>query len=132
MTLSLLIATKNELLEHYRVKFDAGSLNIYSGVVPTNADAALSGNTLLGTLTFSATAFPTPVTGGSMTANPITEDSSANATGDASFYRASSSGGTIVEQGSCGAAGSGAECILNTVSIVAGGPIQCTSFIRTL
>jgi hypothetical protein len=104
-------------------------LRIYSGSAPANADAALSGNTLLAELPMSATPFAAP-SGGTMTANAITADASADATGTAAFARIYKSGGsTCVVQLSVGT--SGAEVNLSTLSIVSGGNVSCTSMVVT-
>jgi len=132
MTLSVAVAQKNAMLTTYAALFNTGQLKIYdaTGGVPANADTALGSQVLLGTLTFGATAFPAP-SAGSMTANAITQDSSADATGTAAFYRAlKSDGTTVIEQGTIGT--SGQDLNLNTVSIVIGGPIQVSSFIRSM
>jgi hypothetical protein len=130
MAISILAATRNSLLDTYGALFNSGDLKIYAGSVPANADAALGGATLLGTLTFSATAFPA-ASAGSITANAITQDAQADATGTASFYRAlKSDHSTVIEQGTVGT--SGADLNLNTTSIVINGPIQVTSLVRTL
>src|SRR5215216_7185714 len=81
----------------------AGSLRIYSGTMPTDANTALSGNTLLAQLTMSATAFGSAAAGVA-TAAAITQDSSADATGTATFFRILSGGATVVMQGSAGTA----------------------------
>lgn len=130
MTISITTARANALLDAYAARFNSGQLKVYAGAVPTNADAALGGATLLGTLTFSATAFPA-ASGRSITANAITQDAAADASGTASFYRAFESDGiTLIEQGTVGA--SGADLNLNTTSIVNGGPIQVSSFVRSM
>src|SRR5438067_5227002 len=73
---------------------NSGLMKIYSGTRPTDPDTALSGNTLLATLTFSATAFGASVNGVA-TANAITSGTIA-ATGTASFARLFKSDGTTV------------------------------------
>jgi hypothetical protein len=104
---------------------NSGFLRIYSGTQPANADAALSGNTLLAELTFGATAFGASVNGVA-TANAITQDSSANATGTATFFRAfKSDGTTAVLDGTVGT--SGADLNLNSTSIVSGGAVSVAS-----
>jgi hypothetical protein len=111
------------------VRCNSGTLRIYSGTPPANANASLSGNTLLANLSFGATAFA-PAVNGVATANAITQDSSADATGTATFFRAlESDGTTVVFQGSVGT--SGAELNLSSVSIVAGGQVPVTSFTYT-
>lgn len=110
-----------------------GLWRIYDGSVPADADAALSGNTLLAELTFSDPAYGGAVDaapGATATANAITDDSSADATGTASFYRKFDSNGLIVEQGAVST--SGAELNLNTVSIVAGATVSITSSTVTM
>ncbi|BDU72384.1 hypothetical protein [Mesoterricola silvestris] len=117
------------MLAPFNTAAASGQLKVYAGSVPANADAALGSPTLLGTLTMSATAFA--ATAHTLTANAITQDSAADASGTASFYRLfQSDGTTLIEQGTVGT--SGADLNLNTTAIVAGGPIQVTSFIRTL
>lgn len=130
MAISITTAIRNALLDAYGANFNNGTLKLYAGSVPADANTALSGQTVLGTLNFGATAFAA-ASGGSMSANAITQDSSADATGTAAFYRAfKSDGTTVIEQGTIGT--SGADLNLNTTSIVAGGPIQVTSFVRSL
>jgi hypothetical protein len=117
------------MLDSIRDNFNSGFIRIYSGTRPTDADTALSGNTLLAELTFSATAFPVS-SGGVLTANAITQDSTADNTGTASFARLVESGGTtVIADISVGT--SGTEMILNTTSIVAGAVVSCSSLTIT-
>lgn len=128
MSLSVATAIKNALLDAYGLNFNNGTLKVYAGAVPADANAALGAATLLGTLNFGADAFA-DAANGSMAANAITQDSSADASGTAAFYRAFKADGvTVIEQGSVGT--SGADLNLNTTTIVAGGPIVVTSFVR--
>ena len=130
MALTKTTAITNALLDTYGANFNNGTLKVYAGSAPADVNAALGSPTLLGTLTFGATAFQSAASG-SMTANAITQDSAADASGTASFYRAfKSDGSTPIEQGLCGT--TGAELNLNTTTIVAGGPISVSSMIRTL
>jgi hypothetical protein len=120
----------NTLLDTYGALFNSGTLKIYAGAVPADANTAQVSPTLLGTLTFGSTAFATAA-GRSITANPITQDTAADATGTASYYRAfKSDATTVIEQGTCGVTGSGADLIMNTTSVVVGGPIVATSFVK--
>jgi hypothetical protein len=121
--LRLAVATRNAMLNPDIALLNGGTINIYSGVQPANGDAALSGNTLLGTLTLNATSGT--VTGGTLTLNAITQDSAADATGTATFARILTSGAAL--WGDCDVGTSGATINLNTTSIVSGGPIQITS-----
>jgi len=64
-----------------------GYIRIYDGTQPTNADTAVGAQVLLAELRFGADAFPA-ASAGVLTANAITDDSSANATGTASWVQA--------------------------------------------
>ena len=122
-------STRNSMLDALAAKIDAdvgaGTIKIYSGTQPANADTALSGNTLLATLTFTDPSAPA-ASSGTLTFSTITQDASADATGTATFARiADNSGDTIFD---CDVGTSGATLNLNTVSIVVGGPVSITSF----
>jgi hypothetical protein len=116
---------------------NSGKLEIYNGSQPTDANTALGAQTLLSTLTFGTTAFAASTASGSAgskvvtaTANTITSDTSAAATGTASWFRAYKSDGvTPVMDGSAGT--SGCDLNLNTTSIVTGATVSCTSFTVT-
>lgn len=123
------VARRNERLDAVRDNANSGKLRIYSGTKPANADAALSGNTLLAELTMNATAFPA-ASGGVLTANAITGDTSADASGTASFWRIyESDGSTIFAQGTCGT--SGESMTLPTLTITAGVAVNITSLTLT-
>jgi hypothetical protein len=123
------VARRNEALDTLTNNAASGKLRIYSGTRPTNADTALSGNTLLAELTMNATAFGS-ASSGVLTANAITSDSSADATGTATFARLfESDGTTVIEDYSVGT--SATEVILNTTSIVAAAVVSCSAFTIT-
>lgn len=106
-----------------------GYLRIYDQTQPTNANTALGAQVLLAELRFSATAFPTAVNGVA-TANAMTADAAANATGTATWFRClSSDGTTVVYDGSVGT--SAADLILNTVAIVIGATVTVTALTLT-
>lgn len=133
MAFTLLDATKNSMLAAFTTALGASPiLRIYDATsgVPANANTALGSQVLLGTLTFSATPFPAAVAG-VLTANAITQDSAADATGTAAFYRILNAAGTTTyAQGTVGT--SGADLNLNTTSIVSGGPIAVTALTISL
>ena len=109
---------------------NSGLLRIYSGTKPATADTALSGNTLLAELTMNATAFGAAAAGVA-TANAITQDSAADATGTASFFRLLKSDGTsVIVQGDCGTSGS--DLNLASTSLSSGAPVSITSFTFTV
>lgn len=88
---------------------NSGYLRIYDGVQPASADTAISTQTLLAELRFAATAFEAAVAGVA-TANALTPDMDADATGTATWFRAFKSDGTsAVFDGSVGMT----DCDLN-------------------
>lgn len=112
----------------------AGRLKIYDGTVPADADTALSGNTLLATLIFSDPAFGAAADanpGATATANAITNDSSADATGTATFFRVTDSDDAVLWQGTVTGTGGGGDLELTTDSIVATQPVSVTSLTHT-
>lgn len=110
---------------------NAALLRIYSGAQPADADTAASG-TLLAELTCGSPFAPAASAEGVSTANAITQDSSANATGTAGYFRlVKSDGTTVVCDGTVTATGGGGQLELVTTSIVSGQPVQVTSFVVT-
>lgn len=106
----------------------AGTIKIYSGTQPATADDAETG-TLIATLTFSDPAFgaaadTTP--GGTATADPITEDSSADQTLTAGYFSLLDSNGLTVAMGSVGT--SGADMNFNSLAITSGSAVSCSAF----
>lgn len=118
------------MLDALTALLDGGELKIYAGTKPADPDTALSGETLLAELSLSATAFAAATDGtgkATASANAITDDSSANATGTASFFRAfKSDGTTAVIDGTVGT--SAADLILNSTSISAGQNVSVSSW----
>lgn len=101
-------------------------LRIYDGSRPATGGAA---TTLLAELTCNATFAPAAVDG-VLTLNAITADSSANATGTATWFRIVQSDGTThVLDGDVGASGS--DLNLTSTSIVATQSVSVSSFVLT-
>lgn len=129
---SITTANRNRAADAVTARCNSGVLRIYSGTAPADANASLSGNTLLAELTFSATAFGAAASG-TATANAITQDSSNDATGTPTFFRAFESGGSVVVfQGTAGA--SGQELNISNLTagqIIAGGTTSCSSLTYT-
>ena len=101
-------------------------LHIYDGSRPATGGTA---TTLLAELTCNAT-FAPAASGSSLTLNAITADSSANATGTATWFRIVKSDTTThVMDGSVGV-GTG-DLQLNSASITSGGTVSVTSFVIT-
>jgi hypothetical protein len=106
---------------------NSGTIQIRTGAVPTNVGDAAQG-TLLGTLTFSATAFGS-ASAGVRTANAVASDTSADASGTAGHARILTSGAAIWGDCTCGQ-GSG-DVNFDNSSIVSGGTIAISSLTLT-
>lgn len=108
---------------------NSGYLRIYDGSQAATADTAIGAQVLLAELRFNATAFAGAVAGVA-TANSITSDSSADASGTATWFRAlKSDGTTVVFDGSVGT--SGANLNLNSVAISSGAAVSVTAMTYT-
>lgn len=112
----------------------ASVIDIRTGTQPADPDTAATG-TLLATLTasdpmFGAASDGNP--GGLLTASAITDDSSADATGTAGYFRirATGTGADDVADGECGTSGS--DLNFNTTSITSGSAVSITSFTVTM
>jgi hypothetical protein len=109
---------------------NSGNISIYTGTQPVNANTALSGNTLLASCALGSPAFASATASGgtvTATANTISSDTSAAATGTATWFRVYKSDGvTGAFDGEVGTSAS--DLNLNTVSIVAGATVSVTSF----
>jgi len=105
-----------------------GVLRIYDGAPPAGPDTAVTTQNVLAELTL-GTPFADPASGGVLTANAISDDTSANATGTATWFRISTSGGTAVIDGTVGT--SNADLIVDSTSFVAGGLVEITSLTIT-
>lgn len=100
-------------------------LRFYDGSRPATGGTA---TTLLAELTCNATFAPS-ASGGVLTLNAITSDTSANATGTATWFRIVTSGGTFVIDGNVGTSGS--DLNMNTTSFVSGATVAVSSFTIT-
>ncbi len=127
MAIAYKAALRNTMLD--TITTDAGAsalLRIYNGTRPATGGTA---TTLLAQLTCNAT-FAPAASAGVLTLNAITQDSSADNTGTATWFRIVRSDGTThVLDGNVGTSGS--DLNLTTTSIVAGQPVQVTSFTIT-
>ena len=127
---TLTVEARNSQADAIARLLDNGSVKVYSGTPPANVDAALSGNTLLATNPLSATSAPA-ASAGAITFSTITDDSSIDATGTASFYRTFKTDGTTpVTQGSV--AVSGGSMTLADLALVAGNVFAIASFVHTV
>lgn len=103
----------------------SGLLRIYDGTRPATGGTA---TTLLAELALSATSAPS-ASSGTLTFNTISDDTSANATGTATWFRLVTSGGAAVVDGSVGTSGS--DINFNSVAFTSGGTVSVTSLVIT-
>lgn len=126
MALAYSTTVRNGMLDQITTAIGAsGLLRIYDGTRPASGGTA---TTLLAQLALSATAAPAAAAG-VLTFNAITQDSSADATGTATWGRVTTSGGTFVIDFSISTSGS--DMNMTTTSIVATQPVSCSSFVIT-
>lgn len=126
MTLALSSTLRNARLDAITTAVGAnGQVRIYNGTRPSSGGTA---TTLLATLTCGST-FAAAASGGVLTLNAITQDSSADATSTATWFRITTSGGTFVIDGDV--ATSSSDLNLTTTSIVALQPVSISSFTIT-
>lgn len=104
----------------------SAKLKIFSGTRPATGGAE---TTKLAEMTCNATFAPS-ASGGVLTLNAITSDSSADATGTATWFRIESSGGTHVLDGNV--ATSGSDLNISTTSIVSGAIVAVTGATITI
>ena len=109
--------------EAFLTDLGAGAyVEVYTGPLPASANAAITTQTLLGTLTLSAT--PGTATDGVATLNAITQDAAADAGGTMAFARWCRADDSV----KCDMAISDMEGIgpmkFNVLTVVEGGPIS--------
>lgn len=112
----------------------AGRIEIRAGTPPGAVSTSSGANVLLGTLTFSPTAFGA-ASGGTASANSITQDSSADASGTASYFRVFKGGAAETAgawQGTAGVSGDTPNMVFNNKTIILGGIIAVNSFTITM
>lgn len=117
---------------------NSGTLEIYDGTQPTDANTAITTQNLLGTFTFGSTAFAASVASGTApnrsavaTANSIS-NVNASATGTATWFRAkrsSANGSGAIMDGTAGT--SGTDLIMTDVSLTSGETMSVASLTVT-
>lgn len=126
MTLAYIAALRNTRLDAITTAIgSAGKLRVYNGTRPATGGTV---TTLLAEL-ICGSPFAAAAAAGVLTANAITQDSAADATGTATWFRIVTSANVFVMDGDVGTAGS--DLNLNTTSIVIGGPVAVTSLVIT-
>lgn len=112
----------------------AAVIDTRTGSQPADPDTTASG-TLLATNAMSDPAFGSAADGdpgGVLTADTISDDTSADDTGTAGYFRmrATGTGADDVADGECGT--SGADMNFNTTAITSGSTVSITSFVVTM
>lgn len=112
----------------------AGTIKLYTASQAATANTALGAQTLLATLTFNATAFGAATTADPSvaTANSITSDTSADATGTVAWARWANGAGTTVLDCSAGISTGTFDIEFNTDAFVTGATIAISSLTVTL
>jgi len=129
MALAFSTTLRNNMLDELAAEVDggagAGLLRIYDGSRPATGGTA---TTQLAELTFTDP-YSAAASGGIITASSITSDTSADATGTATWFRVVTSSSTFVFDGDVGTSGS--DLNLDSVSITAGQTVSVSSFVVT-
>lgn len=108
-----------------------GSVRVYTGAQPANADTAVSGQTLLVTLPFAATSGTN--SNGAITFNTAGMSATAVATGTATWYRCvQSDGTTVVMDGSVDVSGNTPNMALSSTAISSGATVSLSAFTHTV
>jgi hypothetical protein len=109
---------------------DAPYICIYDGLVPVGLATALTTQNQLAKLTCSDPC--ATVVGKTLTFEPITADTAADAAGDAAFFRLYTSTGAPVLQGSVSDADGSGDLKLGSVTVIQNGTVTITSAVLTL
>lgn len=108
----------------------AGSMKIYTGSQPADADTTPAG-TLLVTITLAATAFGSASAAGTATLTSPPRTGTAVATGTAGCFEVVSGGGLKVFQGTVTATGGGGDFTLDNTSIASAQVVNVSSLTYT-
>ncbi len=108
---------------------NGGTLCIYDGVQPADADTAVTSQNLLAELPLGNPAFGS-ASNGVITANAISSDSDADASGTATWFRVKASDSSTLWDGSVGT--SGCDLNLNSVSIQQHANVSVSSLVHTV
>lgn len=124
-----LIAARNRALDAAFDVLDSGKFKVYDSSQPTDCDTALGAQVLLANLPMNADSFAA-ASAASKAANAITNDSSADATGTATWVTMTTSGDQREIDGSAGT--SGANANFNSVAISSGAAVACSAATITM
>lgn len=123
------IASRNAALDALTALANGGTVNLYTGAQPSTPETATA-ETLLASCTLADPAFGAAANG-IATANTISDDAAADATGTAGWFRVlASDGTTALWDGTVGT--SGADLNFSSVAFQTGDTISITGFTVTL
>lgn len=109
---------------------NSGKFRIYDSTQPVDADTALGAQVLLADLTLNATAFAA-ASAGSKVAGSITQDSSADATGTATWATLVASTRATIGTMDMSAGTGTVNLVLNSAAISSGAAVSCSSLTIT-
>ncbi len=118
-------AGRNAYANAVAAMLDGGTLEIRTGSPPTNTTDADSG-TLLATLLFSTPAFSLAVAG--LASVVPFADAAAVAAGTAAHYRAKSSAGVVIMQGTVGLTADTPDLVLDDKTLIVDDVVTITAF----
>lgn len=125
MATRLSVAVRNAMANAITAQIDggtgAGTVNLYTGTQPATVATAATG-TLLATVTLSDPSFGAAANG-TITNNAVAEDTSADASGTAGWFRVFDSAGTAIIDGAV----PGEMSISPSAALVAGGVFDITT-----
>lgn len=124
------VATRNKELDQMSADLDGGFLDIYDGSQPATPDTAITTQVKGASLPLNADFAPAAVAG-ALVANAITSDTDADATINATWFRAFKADHVSpVCDGTVGT--SGTDAIINSVAIQIHGRVDCTAMAVSL
>jgi len=124
------VARRNAALDTAFDALNSGHLMVYDSTQPTDADTALGAQVKLADLAFGSTAFAAAASG-SKAANSITQDSSADATGTATWATLVPTSRATVGFMDMSVGTSGANLNFNSVAISSGAAVSVSSLTIT-
>ena len=130
MVVQLSTAVRNARLDAIEVTIgNAASLKVLTGTMPANTAAADTG-TVVATIALPAD-WMQNASGGSKAMSGTWQDSSADASGTAGYFRIYDSGAVCHFQGTVSATGGGGDMTVDNVVFASGQNFQITSFVLT-
>lgn len=131
--ISVATAARNAMVDAVVALIDAdagaGTVKIYDGTRPTNANTAVTTQTLLATVDLATTSFGASSSGTATATDPASVN--AVASGTATWFRCADNTGDVVFDGDVTATGGGGTMTLSTTAITSGSPVDITAFTIT-